>query len=56
MTLQENLSAKLTNLEAAFVAEKAKIEADMAALASSGWLARDLEEVRAWFAAVQKHL
>ena len=56
MTLQETLSAKLTSLEAAYTTEKAKIEADIAALQSSGWLAQDIEAVKSWIAAVAKHL
>ncbi len=56
MTLQETLSAKLQNLEAAYTAEKTKIEADIASLGSSGWLAQDIEAVKTWFAAIAKHL
>ena len=56
MTLQETLTAKLQSLEAAYMAEKAKIEADIAALTSSGWLAQDIEAVKAWFAAISNHL
>jgi hypothetical protein len=54
MTLQETLQAKLANLDAAYVAEKAKIQADMAHL--EAWWARDIEEVKAWFTALKNHL
>jgi hypothetical protein len=56
MTLQETLTAKLQALEAEYMAAKSKLEADIAALNSSGWLAQDIEAVKSWFAAISKHL
>ena len=53
-TLREALSQRLTGLEAAFVAEKTKLEAD---LAEVGPLAEmELEQLKSWIAAVAKHL
>ena len=52
MTLQEILIAKLQTARD----EVAKLEADLANLAPSGWLAQEEAQLKVWFAAVKQHL
>ena len=52
MTLQEILNAKLQTARD----EVAKIEADIAALGSSGWLQQEEAAIKAWLQAAAKHL
>ena len=52
MMLQAILDAKLATAKA----EVAKIEADMAALANSGWLAHEEAQIKAWIESAKSHL
>jgi len=52
-TIREEIQAKMNNLEAAYAVEKAKLEADLAAI---GPLAEhEVESLKTWVAAVVKH-
>jgi hypothetical protein len=54
MTLKEHFAQKLANLEAAFVAEKAKIEAEMAGVGPL--VEHDIDALRQWIANAAAHL
>lgn len=53
-TVAETIKAKLANLDAAYQAEKASLEA--ALTADETWLGQEVDKVKAFFAAVGKHL
>jgi hypothetical protein len=54
-TVAEQIQAKITDLEVKYQAELAQLQSDLEKLAPSGWLARDIEEVRVWFQALKAH-
>jgi hypothetical protein len=54
-TVAETIQAKINDLEAKYQAERAALQADLEKLAPSGWLARDIEEVKVWFNALKAH-
>lgn len=49
-TLQNLIETRLSNLEAAYQSEKARIQGELAGLVDSGWLQRDEAELKAWIA------